>query len=190
MGTLPPWLRRLMPYNIFDDFWINGLKARAGLEKLGRQSYQQRKAALDEKKTAPRRDLLSFLFDATDPDTGRPLPEDEIIAEAISFIVGGSDTTSSTMTNFIDIVSREPRIMQKLQAELDEAFPDLAASWIAPDKVVEKLPYLSATLREVMRCRPTSSTGLERITPAGGKIVGGHFLPGGVSTEVDARELL
>lgn len=170
-----------MKYNFLDSFWSKGLRARAGLEHIGRDAYYQRKASDSEKSKAQRRDLLSFLFDATDPETGNPLPENEIIAESISFIVGGSDTTSSTMANFIDLVSRAEDVKQKLQAELDVCFPEVSSSWIAPDNIVETLPYLNATLREVMRYRPTSATGLERLTPNGGKLIGEQFIPGGVS---------
>jgi benzoate 4-monooxygenase len=180
LGTVPPFLRRWMRYNIFDDFWAKGLRARAGLEHIGRDAFSKRKLSVSEEIGFQRRDLLSFLFDAVDPDTGNPLPEEEIIAEAISFIVGGSDTTSSTMTNFIDLVSRDTGITQKLQEELDEAFPEASLEWIAAENKVLKLPYLNATLREVMRYRPTSSTGLERLTPSEGRVVSGKLFPGGV----------
>jgi benzoate 4-monooxygenase len=182
LGTVPPSLRRWMRYNIFDDFWAKGLRARAGLEKIGRDAFMYRKSSIADKAKAQRRDLLSFLFDARDPETGQPLADEEIVAESISFIVGGSDTTSSTMTNFIDLVSRRAEVKQKLHAELDEAFPDITLDWVAPDNIVQKLPYLNAVMREVMRYRPTSSTGLERITPSGGRVIGGKFIPAGVST--------
>ena len=184
LGTVPPSLRHWMQYNFLDDFWAKGLRARAGLEQIGRDAFLQRKSSMLEQAEARRRDLLSFLFDATDVETGEHLPDEEIIAESISFIVGGSDTTSSTMTNFIDIVSRRVEVKRKLQAELDAAFPDITEDWVASDGIVEKLPYLNATLREVMRYRPTSATGLERVTPTGGRVVGGQFIPGGVSIQM------
>ena len=66
--------------------------------------------------------------------------------------------------------------------ELDEAFPgEQSGDWIASDKVVENLPLLVATLREVMRVRPTSATGLERVTPEGGRVIRGEYIPEGVS---------
>jgi benzoate 4-monooxygenase len=182
LGTIPPSLRRWMQYNFFDDFWAKGIRARAGLEQIGREAFSKRKSLIAKKTETQRRDLLSFLFDATDPETGKPLPDEEIVAESISFIVGGSDTTSSTMTSFIDLVSRRSEVKQKLQMELDEAFPDISPKWVAPDNIVEKLPYLNAALREVMRYRPTSATGLERITPSGGRVVGGQFIPSGVKS--------
>ena len=57
-------------------------------------------------KAAPRKDLLSFLLTAKNPNVGLPLGGDEVLAGASSFIVGDSDTTSSTMA-FVDFVSRD-----------------------------------------------------------------------------------
>ncbi|KAF4943064.1 hypothetical protein FSARC_15069, partial [Fusarium sarcochroum] len=118
------------------------------------------------------------LFSAKDPDTGNPIQEDEIVAESISFIVGGSDTTSSTMTNYIDFVSRHPVLQRQLQQEIDAVFPGQPLeSWVPSEKDAGRVPLLVATLREVMRLRPTSATGLERITPSGGRMIAGEFIP-------------
>lgn len=166
-----------MKYNYLDKFWSSGLRATANLEKIGRAAYLGRK---DSKST--RKDLLSFLFEAQDADTKRKIPEEEIIAEAISFIVGGSDTTSSTMTNFIDIISRDQNLQRQIQKELDQAFPGVQEDdWVAPDKIAGSLLLLNASLKEVMRIRPTSATGLERVTPPGGRVINGEFIPEGVS---------
>ncbi|WAO87340.1 Hypothetical protein NCS54_00464500 [Fusarium falciforme] len=173
LGSLTPWLRPFMKYYFLDPFWPSGLKATADLEKIGREAFLLRKESADD-----RRDLLSHLFAVADAKNKDPIDENEIIAESISFIVGGSDTTSSTMTNFIDRVSRNPTIQSRLQQELDEGFPgEQADDWVPEERQVAKLPYLVAVLREVMRLRPTSATGLERITPAGGKMVAGKFIP-------------
>lgn len=179
LGTIPAWLRPYMKYNYLDSFWSSGLRATANLEKIGRAAYLARKNSDD----ASREDLLSFLFKAKDADTKASIPQEEIVAEAISFIVGGSDTTSSTMTNFIDIVSRDQPLQRRLQAELDEVFRDVQRDddWIAEDKIAGSLPLLNATLKEVMRVRPTSAIGLERVTPPGGSVIGGRFVPEGVS---------
>ncbi|EUC43620.1 hypothetical protein COCMIDRAFT_100407 [Bipolaris oryzae ATCC 44560] len=178
LGSLPSWIRPWMKYNYFDPFWSAGLRARANLESIGREAYRRRKDH-----NHPEKDLLSFLFRAKDENG--VIEEHEIIAESISFIVGGSDTTSSTITNFIDIVSRDPPLQKMLQAELDEAFPGRQNDdWVAPDKVVQNLPLLVATLREVMRIRPTSATGLERIVPEGGKTIAGVFFPAGTIVSV------
>lgn len=179
LGTIPAWIRPYMKHNYFDSFWSSGLRATANLEKIGRAAYLARKSS-----AAPRNDMLSFLFNVRDPDTKEKLAEEEIVAESISFIVGGSDTTSSTMTNFIDIVSRDQQLQRQIQKEIDESFPGVQdEDWVAPDKVAGSLPLLNATLREVMRFRPTSAIGLERITPPGGRVIAGHFIPEGVSLD-------
>ncbi|KAK2690182.1 hypothetical protein QWA68_010903 [Fusarium oxysporum] len=174
LGSLSPLLRSLMKYNPFDPFWKNGFQASAGLAKIGREAFEKRKTSADNS----RKDLLSFLFNAKDPDTKQPIPEDEIIAESISFIVGGSDTTSSTMANFIDFVSRDADLQHRIQQEIDMIFPgEPSDDWVPSDKRLNELPLLLATLREVMRFRPTSATGLERVTPQGGKTIAGQFIP-------------
>jgi benzoate 4-monooxygenase len=181
LGTVPAWLRPYMKYNYLDKFWSSGLRAPGNLAKVGRAAYLGRKNSQETRK-----DMLSFLFNAKDADTKENLPEEEILAEAISFIVGGSDTTSSTMTNFIDIVSRNQDLQKQLQTELDEAFPDVQnEDWVAPDRIAGTLPLLNATLKEVMRIRPTSATGLERIVPPGGRMISGKFIPEGVRTKQD-----
>ncbi|KAM5346211.1 hypothetical protein ACJ41O_009216 [Fusarium nematophilum] len=180
IGSLSPALRSLIKYHPFDPFWHSGVKARAGLEAIGREAYQKRKASNDNRK-----DLLSFLFAAKDPKTKQPIQEEEIVAESISFIVGGSDTTSSTMTNFIDFVSRDANLQSQLQQEIDTVFPGRPAEdWVPSEKETSNLPLLLATLREVMRFRPTSATGLERTTPRGGRTVVGQFIPAGTVVSV------
>ena len=110
LGTLPTWLRGWMRYNFADQFWSSGLRATSNLEKISQEAYLQRKAT-----GKARKDLLSFLIDAKDSDTGAPLKEEEIAAESISFIVGGSGTTSSTMANFMDFVSRDADLQLRIQ---------------------------------------------------------------------------
>lgn len=166
-----------MKYFFLDSFWPKGLRATSKLASIGKNAYYQRKDTEDERK-----DLLSFLFKAKDPETKQPLTEQEIIAESISFIVGGSDTTSTTMTNVVEIVSRLPNIQKHLQLELDTAFPGrMSANWVADSQTVTQLPILNAVVRETMRLKPTSSTGLERVVPTGGRMIAGKFITEGVS---------
>lgn len=178
IGHLPKVFRPVMKYLIFDQFWPSGLKATSSLTSIGSAAYHERKG-----QETNRKDLLSFLFKAKDPDTGSALSENEIIAESISFIVGGSDTTSTTMANVVEILSREPEIQGELHDELDSAFVGpLRDDWVADFQTVNRLPILNAVLRETMRYKPTSSTGLERVTPAGGKTISGIYVPEGVGS--------
>ncbi|KAL2784284.1 cytochrome P450 [Aspergillus keveii] len=184
LGHLPRVVRKFIKKFPLDPFWPQGMRGTQALSAIGTKAYFKRRDQVTTTSTL-RKDLLSFLFNAKDPDTGRTLEEKEIIAESISFIVGGSDTTSTTMTNVVDIVSRDEAIQRHLQEELDGAFPgEMAAYWVPDFKAVENLPALNAVVRETMRFRPTSATGLERVTPKGGKVVAGRFLPEGTLVSV------
>jgi benzoate 4-monooxygenase len=113
------------------------------------------------------------------------LAEKDIIAKSISFIVVDSDTTSTTMTNFVDIVSRSDNLQKSLQEELDNAFlGKMPMDWVTSFKEVEKLPVLNAMLRETMRNRPTTATGLERVTPKGVATIVGQLIPEGICTSL------
>ncbi|KAH7304651.1 cytochrome P450 [Rhexocercosporidium sp. MPI-PUGE-AT-0058] len=185
LGHLPLWLRPYMRYFVFDPFWHRGLSATSALAAIGSAAEAKRRS-----ESTSRKDLMSFLLNAKDPETGAPLPRSEVVAEAISFIVGGSDTTSSTMTNFMDFVSRQSDLQDRIYRELVEAFPGpLLDDWVAAENVAGKLPFLNATLKEVMRLRPTSSTGLERVVPVGGRTVAGVYLPGGSLVSVPTMML-
>jgi benzoate 4-monooxygenase len=166
-----------MQYLRIDPFWYNGVRAKANLATLGRAAYGKRKA-----ETTSRKDLLSFMLNIKDPDTGLPLPGDEVLAEAISFIVGGSDTTASTMSSVMDFVSRDPECQNELFDELSGIFPGpLDDEWVADEELASKSALLNAMIKETLRLRPTSSTGLERIVPAGGRNIAGNFYPENVS---------
>jgi benzoate 4-monooxygenase len=166
-----------MKYNFFDNFWSEGLRATSNLGKIGQETFARR-TVLSES----REDLLSYLLAGKNEQNKEPLTDEEIIAESISFIVGGSDTTSSTMTNIFDFIARNDAIQQRLVDEINSTFPGkMEADWVLPNSDLVNMPFLNAVMREVMRFRPTSSTGLERVIPPGGKVIAGTFIPGGVS---------
>jgi benzoate 4-monooxygenase len=173
LGNLPKWMRPWMKYLRVDPFFYLGMRASANLVSFGVIGYNERMKSSPERK-----DLMSFLIKAKDPDNDGPLPSEEIISEAISFLVGGSDTVSTTINNIFDFVSRNQNLQQELFEELQEAFPGpLDDSWVAPEGVSRTLKLLDAFMKEGMRLRPTSSVGLERIVPAGGKEIKGKYFP-------------
>lgn len=184
LGHLPLYIRPYMKYFVFDPFWYNGLRVLSTLGQVGTAAFQKRMTQ-GKGKDDKRKDLMGFLLNAKDPDTGKPLRQQEIVAEAISSIGGGSHTTSMTMIHFMDFVSRDEALQEVLWEELCVAFPGSKdEKWVASEDVAGKLPLLNAVLKEVMRIRPTSSTGLERVVPEGGRMVAGVFLPGGCLVSV------
>ena len=176
LGVLPPWMRPWMKYNFFDKFWSEGLRATSNLGKIGTEAFARRNVLSE-----PREDLLSYLLAEKNEQSKEPLTDEEIIAESISFIVGGSDTTSSTMTNIFDFIARDDAIQQRLVDGINTSFSgQMEADWVPSNSDLVNMPFLNAVMREVMRMHPTSSTGLERVIPPGGEVIAATFIPGGV----------
>lgn len=181
-GIVPNWAKPFMPYLFFDRFWTDGLQAKSGLQAFGQKAIQRRKENYDPNNP----DLLSLLFDVKPSDKEEErLPENEILSDAIAFIIGGSDAPSIAMTHFMDVVSRNMILQRRLQAEVDSVFPDpIDEDWVASDSVVQQLPLLSVAIKESQRLTPTSSTGLERVVPRNGALICGHHIPEGVCLQV------
>jgi benzoate 4-monooxygenase len=172
------WLRPFTPYMFLDPFFPKGAKAVSDLGQICTAAVNRRKMSTG---TTDRRDILSYLLEAQDPDTAEPLQDKELTMEALSIFIGGSDTTSNTISHAIDQLSRHKDTMIKLQKELDQAFPKSLPCDFVPDfKDVDRLPYLDAVIHETLRLRPTVSFGLPRVVPPGdGVCIGGkHFKPG------------
>lgn len=68
------------------------------------------------------------------------------------------------MANIFDFITRDDAIQQRLVDEIDTAFPrKMDVDWVPSNSDLVGMPCLNAVMREVMRVRPISSTGLERV---------------------------
>ncbi len=153
------------------------------MRSLAVSSYTERKRCADY----DRKDLLNYLL-STKSEAGNPLPEVAIILESAPFIGGGSDSTPNTIVHFIDLVSRDKSIQNRLQTELDKAFTAAivaeSESWVPVETQTSKLPHLNATLKETLRIRSTATSGLERVVPKGCREIAGCFLQAGTLVSV------
>ena len=129
----------------------------------------------------------------TDPDYNPP-PISQIVDEAYGLTGAASDTTGNVMcmAAFHVLQDENRDIRRELQAELAEAFPhDMKDSGL-PYQKLEKLPYLTAVIKEGLRlsygvihpiprvvvvAAASSSEKRER----GGVVFNGVFVPSGVS---------
>jgi benzoate 4-monooxygenase len=143
-------------------FFSTGSTAAAALGKIGI-------AAVDKRKAIPadpnRKDILHYLFSATDPDTGSSLPDSEIKAEALTQLIAGSDTTGNTITHLIDMLMLHPS--------------PLPEDWVADWGECKDLPYVNGVIYETLRLRTTVSVGLPRVVSKGGMKVCGEFFKEG-----------
>ena len=115
-----------------------------------------------------RSDILEMLLQSKDTD-GHPMDREELISEALTQLIAGSDTVSNTACACIywilDGERRNPgSVIPQLQAELDGAIPQNDS--IASHKDVINLPFLRQCINEAMRLHSTSAIGLPRIVTA------------------------
>lgn len=120
ISSLFPFLRKL-PLKFIRD----GYQGVARLESFSRQSIRNFVEDLEKKDLdSSEGRFLRGLITATDVETGNKLSMDELVENAMIFLVAGSGTTAVTTTYFIWELGRRPRIQKKLVEEIRTAFPD------------------------------------------------------------------
>ena len=105
----------------------------------------------------PTRDapLVQALIAATDPDTGRPLSDDDICNELLIFMLSGHDTTATMLTYALWQLGHHPDMQDRVAAEV-AAIGDRE---LTPDDV-PRLEYTVQVLNESLRlCPPAAGVG-------------------------------
>ena len=70
------------------------------------------------------KDLLQLMIDATegeDEEEGK-LSDEEIVANSLTFLLAGFETTAITLSFTSYLLALHPEIQEKLQTEIDEYF--------------------------------------------------------------------
>jgi len=190
------WLPALRPSARFlpDTFFSRGLQSVRDLHGIAALAVSQRLDAIKQGtvKEANRHDILTLLLKAKDAD-GLPMPYEEVVSEALTQLIAGSDTVSNTACAIIYWILAGERdapgtILPRLQRELDTAIPGNEA--VATHKQVKNLEFLKRCIDEGMRLHSTSALGLPRIvTAAGGVYFEGKHFPMGTVLSVPSYTL-
>ena len=145
-----------------------------------RQKNEEESERLSTDGKEGRQDMFHFLFQATDPDTGKKgYSQQELWAEASLLVVAGSDTTSITLSSFFFYIVRNPRAYKRLVKEIHSTF-DSADEIIGGPKF-SSCKYLRACVDETLRMSPPVPTELTRTVLAGGQRVDGELYPAGIN---------
>ena len=92
------------------------------------------------------------------PDRG--LSEDELVANVLTILLAGEDTTASTLAWTIDALARYPAIQERMRAEVHEVLGERDAPMDL--ETAERLRYQRAVFQETLRVRsPTPFIYLE-----------------------------
>jgi cytochrome P450 len=100
---------------------------------------------------APQSDLLSLLMAATDEWGGR-MNTKQLRDEVMTLFIAGHETTAVTLGWTWHLLSQNPRVEQKLHAELDSVLHGAAPSL----DQFRQLPYLDAVIHEAQRVFPAA----------------------------------
>ncbi|KAI8635632.1 cytochrome P450 [Xylariaceae sp. FL1651] len=127
-------------------------------------------------------DLLSKFLAARE---ARPdfMDDKMVLAMATSMAFAGSETTAISLSAVFYFLLRNPPVLAKLRAELDDA---ARAGAFADNEVgivtwaeSQRLPYLDACVKEAFRMHPAAGLPLERIVPEPGMDIAGRYVKGG-----------
>jgi cytochrome P450 len=116
------------------------------------------------------RDFPTFI--QTTRQTKTPFPPLYSLSESVDLLLAGTDTLSITLVNILFHLSKNASVVHRLQQEVDSMEITSLSS-------LEKLPLLTATIKEGLRLSHGVLGRLPRIAPSGGWTFEGTFVPGG-----------
>ncbi len=135
----------------------------ARLERASEQADALIYALIDERRAdgGEGDDVLSLLLSARHAD-GTPMEAAEIRDELMTALVAGHETTASQLAWAFERLAREPLVCERLAAELDD----------------EGDEYLTATIHEIMRCKPVLPNAEPRLVKRPIEVGGITYPPG------------
>jgi cytochrome P450 len=155
-----------------------GEAGRTSIVALASQWVKDRIEA-QEKGKDTRKDIISFVISAIDPDTNDKLGEAELVAEANGLIVAGGGTTSVGISGLFFYLSRNRHAYERAAKEVRSSFSSLEEILTGP--TLASCTYLHACVSESMRMSPPAPIAYYREAGSGGAVVSGHFIPQGLT---------
>jgi cytochrome P450 len=146
-------------------------------------SYERVEKRLERGIDIGKPDIWRLAMEKTD-DTS-DLSKRQMTANAQSFMLAGTETTATLLSGLTFLLLKHPHYMQRLQDEVRA----LQKEELTLENMA-RLPFLNACIHEALRVYPPAPIALFRITPKGGNMICGEWIPGGVSTSQRDRDCL
>lgn len=129
---------------------------------------------IEERRLAPHQndDVLALLLAARDPE-GRPLSDDEIRDELVTFLLAGHETTANALTWTWFLLSQFRSIRERITCELNEVLGDRLPT--AAD--MPRLRYTKMVWEESLRLYPPAWSLHTRVAHAEDRLPSGAALP-------------
>lgn len=125
-------------------------------------------------------DLLGRMLTGVDKSSGESLPDDNIIAQCMTFLVAGHETTSGLLSFAINYLMKSPQYIDEARVQIDEVLGDTAEPTY---EQVHKLTYVRQILDESLRLWPTAPMFTR--APFQDEVIGGKYaIPQGTGVSV------
>ncbi|MFI9650316.1 bifunctional cytochrome P450/NADPH--P450 reductase [Streptomyces sp. NPDC052040] len=93
-------------------------------------------------------DLLGLMLRATDPETGRPLDDENVRDQVVTFLIAGHETTSGLLSFAVYSLMRNPHVLARAYAEVDRMLP---GDTVPDYDTLMKLDVIPRILEETLR---------------------------------------
>ncbi|HKJ10954.1 MAG TPA: cytochrome P450 [Ornithinimicrobium sp.] len=123
-----------------------------------------------EGEDADNADLLGIMLTGVDPRSGEGLPDYNIVAQCITFLIAGHETTSGLLSFALYFLMNNPEYFERARAEVDEVLGTTASPTY---EQVHSLTYITQVLEEALRLWPTAPV-LNR-APNEDTLLGGRY---------------
>ncbi|KAJ2466371.1 hypothetical protein GGI02_004390, partial [Coemansia sp. RSA 2322] len=132
----------------------NLIKSKNDFVSFGNAAADSRRDLLRQGAIEKPKDVLQILIDGEDPESKVKMSPTQITAENIGFLIGGTDTTSLTMSWTIHYLMLYPDAYRRATDEVRSRFPRHHTITYAEGKA--QLAFVDACIHESMRIRAVS----------------------------------
>lgn len=156
-----------LPWSVPFPSHVRFLKAVERLENVVYRIIDERRKSGSEGS-----DVLSTLLSVRD-EAGEPMPDRQIRDEVVTMIVAGHESTGSSLAWTLDLLSRYPLVMERVDAELAEVLGGRTPTF----EDLPRLQYLGRVVKESLRLYPPF--WLLTRTPLADDELAGYRIPAG-----------
>ena len=125
-------------------------------------------------------DLLGRMLTGVDRQSGERLPDANIRAQCITFLIAGHETTSGLLSFALYYLLKNPAFLERARTEVDEVLGDAASPTF---EQVHRLTYVRQVLDECLRLWPTAP-GFSRYPFQDTVIAGRYAIPANTTITV------
>src|SRR6516225_9970995 len=117
-------------------------------------------------------DLLDRMLTGVDRQSGEKLDETNVIAQCLTFLIAGHETTSGLLSFALYALIRNPKVLDRGYEEVDRVL-GAEVNALPTYAQTHQLPYVSQILEETLRLWPTAPAFTRR--PYKDTVLGGRY---------------